>query len=403
MPELPEVEVTRRSFVDRIASARILALHMGKPLRWPLGVPALRLVGRQVVGVRRRGKYLLLDLDQGLLLLHLGMSGSLNFAPAQPEPGVHDHMDLVTDRGVLRLHDPRRFGAVVWAPSEHSAPAQKLLGHLGVEPLNGQFEVAAFGQALKKRQSAIKQVLLAGDVVVGVGNIYASEALFFAGIRPTLRADRLSGPRAARLHGAVARVPDDHHEVATFLAIGGVTGGRLTVETDMGPHMTLILRQLGKLGLQFEQTPGSVTVTGWTRRIAEPYTAEMLPKIEAAPWPYFPADLLPHAVGIAVGCEGDIMFWNKVYEGALGWSAELLKFGARVHLSDPHRLIVFGGNPLRPATVEAPYIIRVVVALLLAAIQVPGESRIKNADPIRRAYPHFVEKLTALDARVRWE
>jgi UDP-N-acetylglucosamine 1-carboxyvinyltransferase len=206
-----------------------------------------------------------------------------------------------------------------------------------------------------------------------------------------------------RLNGTTARVPDDHHEVATFLAIGAVTGGRLTVETDMGGHMPLILRQFGKLGMEFEVAEGSITVTGWTRRITEPYTAEMLPKIEAAPWPYFPADLLPHAVGVSVGCTGDIMFWNKVYEGALGWSAELLKFGARVHLSDPHRLVVFGGNPLRPATVEAPYIIRVVVALLLAAIQIPGESRIKNADPIRRAYPHFVEKLTALGAKVRWE
>jgi len=206
-----------------------------------------------------------------------------------------------------------------------------------------------------------------------------------------------------KLHGAEARIPDDHHEVATFLAIGAVTGGRLTVETDMGPHMTLILRQLGKLGLEFEIEPGRITTVGWTRKITEPYTAEMLPKIEAAPWPYFPADLLPHAVGISVGCNGDIMFWNKVYEGALGWSAELLKFGARVHLSDPHRLIVFGGNTLRPATVEAPYIIRVVVALLLAAIQIPGESRIKSADPIRRAYPHFVERLSALGARIRWE
>lgn len=205
------------------------------------------------------------------------------------------------------------------------------------------------------------------------------------------------------LRGTVARVPDDHHEVATFLAIGAVTGGRLTVETDMSPHMTLILRQFGKLGMEFEVEEGRITATGWTRRITEPYTAEMLPKIEAAPWPYFPADLLPHAIGVSVGCTGDIMFWNKVYEGALGWSAELLKFGARVHLSDPHRLVVFGGNTLRPATVEAPYIIRVVVALLIAAMQIPGESCIKNADPIRRAYPHFVEKLTALGAKVRWE
>lgn len=205
------------------------------------------------------------------------------------------------------------------------------------------------------------------------------------------------------LRGTTARVPDDHHEVATFLAVGAVTGGRLRVETDMGPHMTLILRQFSKLGMSFEVDQGALTATGWTRKITEPYTTEMLPKIEAAPWPYFPADLLPHAIGASIGCTGDIMFWNKVYEGALGWSAELLKFGARVHLSDPHRLVVFGGNPLRPATVEAPYIIRVVVALLLAAIQIPGQSRIKNADPIRRAYPHFAEKLTALGAKVRWE
>ena len=206
MPELPEVEVTRRSFADRIASAQILALHLGKPLRWPLGVPAASLVGRQIWGVRRRGKYLLLDLDQGLLLVHLGMSGSLNFAPVQPEAGPHDHMDLVTDRGVLRLHDPRRFGAVVWAPFEDSPQAQKLLGRLGVEPLSGQFDVTAFAQALKKRQSAIKQVLLAGDEVVGVGNIYASEALFMAGIRPTTKASRLTKPRVARLHTAIIQV-----------------------------------------------------------------------------------------------------------------------------------------------------------------------------------------------------
>jgi len=206
MPELPEVEVTRRSFADRIASAKIMALYLGKPLRWPLGTAPQSLVGRQVWGVRRRGKYLLLDLDQGLLLVHLGMSGSLNFAPSQAAAGPHDHMDLVTDRGVLRLHDPRRFGAVVWAPSEDSPEAQKLLGRLGVEPLNGQFDVLNFGQALKKRQSAIKQVLLAGDVVVGVGNIYASEALFMAGIRPTTRAANLSKPRVARLHTAIVQV-----------------------------------------------------------------------------------------------------------------------------------------------------------------------------------------------------
>ena len=131
MPELPEVEVTRRSFVDQIAGAQIVSLRMGKPLRWPLGCAAEALVGRRVQGVRRRGKYLLLDLDQGLLLLHLGMSGSLIFLPSPPPPGVHDHCDLHTTQGVLRLHDPRRFGAVVYAAHEDAPVAQKLLGKLG--------------------------------------------------------------------------------------------------------------------------------------------------------------------------------------------------------------------------------------------------------------------------------
>lgn len=206
MPELPEVEVTRRSFADRIAGARITALHLGKPLRWPLGVPAQDLAGRVVREVGRRGKYLLLHLDQGLLLVHLGMSGRLYFS-AEPGPmGPHDHADLVTDRGVLRLHDPRRFGAVVWARDLQDAPARKLLGRLGVEPLGPQFDPLAFHAALRKRQAAIKQVLLAGDVVVGVGNIYACEALFMARIRPTVRASRLSAVRAGRLHAAIQAI-----------------------------------------------------------------------------------------------------------------------------------------------------------------------------------------------------
>ena len=206
MPELPEVEVTRRSFAERIAGARIEAVRLGKPLRWPLGLSPPQLVGRTVQGVRRRGKYLLIDLDQGVLLLHLGMSGSLRFAPSQPPAGSHDHFDLVTSRGVLRLNDPRRFGAVVYAPGEEAAEAVKLLGRLGVEPLSEDFALDTFHQGLKRRNAAIKQVLLAGELVVGVGNIYASEALFLAGIRPTTRASRISRPRAERLRVAVREV-----------------------------------------------------------------------------------------------------------------------------------------------------------------------------------------------------
>lgn len=206
MPELPEVEVTRLSFADRIVGARVQAVRVGKPLRWPLGCAPQALVGRTVQAVRRRGKYLLVDLDEGVLLLHLGMSGSLRFDATLPPAELHDHFDLVTSRGVLRLNDPRRFGAVVHCASETAAEAVKLLGRLGVEPLGEGFDAAAFHAALKRRKAPIKQVLLAGDVVVGVGNIYASEALFLAGIRPTLSSARISGPRAARLHAAVRDV-----------------------------------------------------------------------------------------------------------------------------------------------------------------------------------------------------
>ena len=206
MPELPEVEVTRLSFASRIAGASVLDIRMGAPLRWPLGCDPQALRGRTVLQVRRRGKYLLLDMDEGLLLVHLGMSGSLVFASRLQPAGKHDHFEMTTSRGVLRLNDPRRFGAVVHAASEADPVARKLLGKLGVEPLGEAFRAESFHAALKHRNTAIKQVLLAGDVVVGVGNIYASEALFMAGIRPTMRAARISGPRVARLHRAVRDV-----------------------------------------------------------------------------------------------------------------------------------------------------------------------------------------------------
>jgi formamidopyrimidine-DNA glycosylase len=206
MPELPEVEVTRLSFADRIAGATVTAVRMGKPLRWALGCEPSVLVGRQIRSVSRRGKYLLIALDDGVLLLHLGMSGSLRFESQQPDAGPHDHFDLATTQGLLRLHDPRRFGAVVHVPHIDAPEALKLLGHLGMEPLGEDFDAAVFYARLKKRASPIKQVLLSGDVVVGVGNIYASEVLFLAGIRPTTKACRLSQPRALRLHAAVRDV-----------------------------------------------------------------------------------------------------------------------------------------------------------------------------------------------------
>jgi formamidopyrimidine-DNA glycosylase len=243
MPELPEVEVTRLSFVDAITGATVLAVRLGKPLRWPLACAPEQLRDRQVLGVGRRGKYLLVELSEGLLLIHLGMSGSLRFGMGLAAPGAHDHFDLVTSAGTLRLNDPRRFGAVVYAVSLTDARAQKLLGKLGVEPFSDGFDVAQFYEHLRARKTAIKQVLLAGEVVVGVGNIYASEALFMAGIRPALQACRLSRARVARLHAAIRDV------LRRAVARGGSTLRDFSNADGQTGHFQLEAMVYGRAGL----------------------------------------------------------------------------------------------------------------------------------------------------------
>lgn len=242
MPELPEVEVTRQSFAGPISGAVVSAVLVGKSLRWPLGCEPSELVGRTVQAVRRRGKYLLLDLDRGLLLIHLGMSGSLSFSTRLPASGPHDHFELVTSRGGLRLHDPRRFGAVVFAPSEDSPMASRLLGKLGVEPLSDDFDAARFALQLRKRRSAVKQVLLAGELVVGVGNIYACEALYQAGIRPTARADRIGRIRAGRLHQAIREV------LARAVLKGGSTLRDFSSASGDAGHFQLEAAVYGRAG-----------------------------------------------------------------------------------------------------------------------------------------------------------
>jgi formamidopyrimidine-DNA glycosylase len=232
MPELPEVEVTRQSFSRRIADAVITDVRLGKPLRWSLGVEPASLRGQLVGEVTRRGKYLWLPLrgtrrvspaesersaDASGLLMHLGMSGSLAFEEAPGPPGAHDHFDLVTDRGTLRLTDPRRFGAVVWSEALDAGMAGKLLSTLGVEPLDSVFDGPYLHAALQRRRVAIKLALLGGDIVVGAGNIYACEALFTAGIDPRTRSDRLSRPRCQRLALAIRTT------LEAALALGGST------------------------------------------------------------------------------------------------------------------------------------------------------------------------------------
>lgn len=223
MPELPEVEVTRLSFADRILGAEVQRITLGKPLRWPLGRDPDELRGARVGEVTRRGKYLWLPLEPGSgarpaaggLLIHLGMSGSLAFRARGMDMGPHDHFEMETSRGCLRLTDPRRFGAVVWGPASGAGMPGRLLAGLGVEPFDPVFTGAYLHAQLRGRRLAIKQALLAGDIVVGAGNIYACEALFRAGIDPRLPAERLSKPRCERLADEVKRV------LTQAIALGG--------------------------------------------------------------------------------------------------------------------------------------------------------------------------------------
>jgi len=258
MPELPEVEVTRQSFAQRIAGAVVTDVRLGKPLRWPLGVDPASLRAQVVGDVSRRGKYLWLPLSksaatapataaapaagQGGVLMHLGMSGSLAFVSQPDPPGVHDHFDLVTDQGTLRLTDPRRFGAVVWSPSQHEGMAAKLLSTLGVEPFDAAFDGAYLHAALQRRRVAVKLALLGGDIVVGAGNIYACEALFTAGIDPRTRSDRLSRPRCQRLALAIRQT------LQAALALGGSTLRDFRDAHGMAGQFQLSANVYGRVG-----------------------------------------------------------------------------------------------------------------------------------------------------------
>jgi len=205
------------------------------------------------------------------------------------------------------------------------------------------------------------------------------------------------------LKGAKAVVSSDHHEITTFLAIGAMTGGQVRVEEALPQHFDIIGRAFAKLGVTVRyEGDAAVVDANQPRVVIKPFTESLLPRIEAAPWPYFPVDLLPLMVALAVRAEGAMQFWNKVYEGGFTWLPELSKFGAHAVVCDPHRIIVFGNRRLAPTTVEAPYIIRAAVALFMVATSIEGQSLIRNADCIRRAHPHFVENLRKLGASVDW-
>ncbi len=206
-----------------------------------------------------------------------------------------------------------------------------------------------------------------------------------------------------QLGGADYTFTEDFHEIVTFLALGAITGGDVQVKNGAPEMFPLLDRTFAKFGVQIVHEDGwSRCVTNGPLKVKEPFTRNILQKVEAAPWPYVPVDLLPIFVALGVKAEGSVMFWNKVYDGAMGWTSELAKFGAHAFLSDPHRMITFGGKPLSPTEVESPYIIRVAIALLMVAASIPGKSVIKNATPIRRAHPNFVEHICELGARIEW-
>ena len=206
------------------------------------------------------------------------------------------------------------------------------------------------------------------------------------------------------LHGADITINSDYHEIVTFLALGAITGGEVRVTKALPHHFDLITRAFAKLGVVIEHEGDSVVVRrGQKLLIENPYTSNLLQKIEAAPWPYFSVDLLPLMIALSTRATGTIHFWNKVYENGFSWIPELAKFGAHAVVSDPHRLIVFGDRPLRPAVVESPYIIRAAVALAMVAASIPGKSTVRNAEIIRRAHPRFVENLQSLGAEMEWK
>jgi formamidopyrimidine-DNA glycosylase len=200
MPELPEVETTLRGLSPHLSGQRIKQVTIRNPhLRWPIPENLPNILRQQTIHkLHRRAKYLLVECDSGTLILHLGMSGSLRILPANTPAEKHDHFDLLLANGTLmRLRDPRRFGAVLW--HEGNIAQHPLLMKLGPEPLLDDFDAQYLYRVTRKRSAAIKQVIMDSHVVVGVGNIYASESLFHAGIRPQLHAGKLSLPRCARL------------------------------------------------------------------------------------------------------------------------------------------------------------------------------------------------------------
>ena len=212
MPELPEVEVTRMGVSPYLIGQRMTGLTLRRSgLRWPFPENLhQKIVGYPIQSTARRGKYLLINFEHGVLIIHLGMSGHLRVLPSKTAAQLHDHVDFIVGSHLVRFTDPRRFGAVLWHDNQDGNIAEhKLLQRLGMEPFSEQFNAQVLFRATRRSKMEIKQMLLAGKVVVGVGNIYASECLFLAGISPFLPVNKISLARYKKLVVAIQQVLAD--------------------------------------------------------------------------------------------------------------------------------------------------------------------------------------------------
>ena len=245
MPELPEVETTRRGIAPRLRGRRISRVEVREwRLRWPISRQVLtRLPGRQVQDIGRRAKYLLLETDAGTLILHLGMSGRLQLVPPDRPPGPHDHLDLVVDDDIcLRLTDPRRFGAALWCGGD--VCRHWLLRGLGPEPLEPGFGGDYLYRHSRKRRVAVKNFIMNARVVAGIGNIYACEALYLAGVHPLRAAGRIARLRYLRLAECIRQVLEEAivaggttlRDFAAADGSPGYFGQRLRVYGRAGAH-----------------------------------------------------------------------------------------------------------------------------------------------------------------------
>ena len=229
MPELPEVETTRRGLAPHLEGRRIAGVVLRRPdLRWPIPPEIVSALPEQrIQAVRRRAKYLLIDTEPGSALLHLGMSGVLRVLPEATPVAAHDHVDIALDSGrVLRFTDPRRFGCLLWQPA---GTTHELLQDLGPEPLSEAFDGDTLFALSRGRRAPVKSFLMDQSVVVGVGNIYVAEALFRAGIAPEREAGQISRSRYARLADAVkdilgAAIDRGGTTLRDFLAPDGAPG-----------------------------------------------------------------------------------------------------------------------------------------------------------------------------------